>query len=475
MGVGMADASDQGDLARGIELARQGRKEAAYASLRRALFSDGDSALLRSWLAAVAPSPGESIQHLERALELEPDNSQVLASLDAARRQVGTDTAPAPSPRIVPPAFPSEVVPPAPPTVSPLAAAHAGAGLPTPWNATPGTEPSPDALVPAAPAPPPVEPVRPHSVGEVVGTMGTGVRRPVLGGAPGDLDGSGPPPGPEMLQDGSSAPRSRPRRPPPDRPAGNRLLPVLLGLIVVLLLIGVVAFMSLNTGTLAGGAPGTAAPVNTATRTPDAAATAATTATAGAVAVATQTGVAQATIAVESASYRQAAITLMQDIRAEDGDIGNTIHQVDSGVLAPLDAAPLIAQYTRDQGAFSMRARNLDSPVAYRQHQGQVMDALDVRGQAVEVAADYVSKLRELGDAGEASRQADAAYDAAAAVYAQNNSQENFVASVRAKQLRDDARNQLARLRTYVDQDQQKFQSLWAQYNNQMPDMPAME
>src|SRR5689334_12765294 len=115
MGVGMADASDQGDLARGIELARQGRKEAAYASLRRALFSDGDSALLRSWLAAVAPSPGESIQHLERALELEPDNSQVLASLDAARRQVGADTALAPGLRIVPPAFPSEAAPPAPP------------------------------------------------------------------------------------------------------------------------------------------------------------------------------------------------------------------------------------------------------------------------------------------------------------------------------------------------------------------------
>jgi hypothetical protein len=252
------------------------------------------------------------------------------------------------------------------------------------------------------------------------------------------------------------------------------MLPVLLGLIAVLLLIGVVSFMSLNTGTLAGGAPGTAAPAHTATATPNAAATAATTATAGALAVATQTGVAQATIAVESADYRHAATQLMQDIRSQDGDIGNTIHQLDSGVLAPLDAAPMVAQYTRDQGAFAMRARNLDSPVVYRQHQGQVMDALDVRGQAVEIAADYVSKLRELADAGEASRQADAAYDAAAAVYAQNNSQENFVASVRAKQLRDDARNQVERLRTYVDQDQQKFQALWAQYNNQMPDMPAM-
>ncbi len=474
MGVGMADASDQGDLARGIELARQGRKEAAYASLRRALFSDGDSALLRSWLAAVAPSPGESIQHLERALELEPGNSQVLASLDAARRQVGVDTAPAPSPRIVPPAFPSEAGPPAPTIVSPFAAAPVGAGLPSPWTAAPGTEPGPDTAVPSPPEPLPVEPVRPHSVGEVVGTMGSGVRRPVRGGPPPASDGAGIPAAPWVPMEGGPAP-PRPRRgPPPDRPARNRMLPVLLGLIVVVLLIGVVAFMSMNTGTLAGGVPGTTAPANTATRTPDAAATAATTATAGAVAVATQTGVAQATIAVESAGYRQAATALMQDIRAEDGDIGNTIHQVDSGVLAPLDAAPLLAQYTRDQGAFAMRARNLDSPVAYRQHQGQVMDALDVRGQAVEVAADYVSKLRELADAGEASRQADAAYDAAAAVYAQNNSQENFVASVRAKQLRDDARNQLARLRTYVDQDQQKFQSLWGQYNNQMPDMPAM-
>jgi hypothetical protein len=468
MGVGMADASDQGDLAHGIDLARQGRKEAAYASLRRALFSDGDSALLRSWLAAVAPTPGESIQHLERALELEPGNSQVMASLDAARRQVGAENAPPGSPRIVPPAFPSEPVAPPPGGGSPGAGAPAGADLPMPWTAAPGMEPGAEPA--ASPAPPPVEPVRPHSVGEVMGAAGISVRRPVLGGAAPAAEGTA---GPWVPAEGGAA-SSRPRRPPPDRPARNRMLPVLLGLIAVLLLIGVVSFMSLNTGTLAGGAPGTAAPAHTATATPNAAATAATTATAGALAVATQTGVAQATIAVESADYRHAATQLMQDIRSQDGDIGNTIHQLDSGVLAPLDAAPMVAQYTRDQGAFAMRARNLDSPVVYRQHQGQVMDALDVRGQAVEIAADYVSKLRELADAGEASRQADAAYDAAAAVYAQNNSQENFVASVRAKQLRDDARNQVERLRTYVDQDQQKFQALWAQYNNQMPDMPAM-
>jgi hypothetical protein len=459
MGVGMADASAQGDLAHGIELARQGRKEAAYASLRRALFSDGDSALLRSWLAAVAPTPGESIQHLERALELEPGNSQVQASLDAARRQVGAESATPVSPRIVPPAFPSEPVAPPPGGAAPAAAA-------------PGVEPG--AEPPAPPAPPPVGPVRPHSVGEVVGTLSSGVRRPVLGGAAPGADGTGAPGTPWVPPEAGAAPPRRRSGPPPDRPARNRLLPVLLGLIVVLLLIGVVSFMSLNTGALTGSATGTTAPAQTATRTPNAAATAATTATAGAVAVATQTGVAQATVAVESADYRRAATQLMQDIRAQDGDIGNTIHQLDSGVLAPLDAAPLVAQYTRDQGAFAMRARNLDSPVVYRQHQGQVMDALDVRGQAVEIAADYVSKLRELGDAGEASRQADAAYAAAAAVYAQNNSQENFVASVRAKQLRDDARNQVDRLRTYVDQDQQKFQALWAQYNNQMPDMPAM-
>ena len=446
----MADASDQGDLAHGIDLARQGRKEAAYASLRRALFSDGDSALLRSWLAAVAPTPGESIQHLERALELEPGNSQVQASLDAARRQVGAESAPPASPRIVPPAFPSEPV------------------LPPPAAAAPGAELGADPVAP--PAPPPVEPVRPHSVGEVMGTAGISVRRPMLGGAEPAAEGAARP----WVPADSGAATSRPRRPPPDRPARNRMLPVLLGLIVVLLLIGVVSFMSLNTGTLAGGVPGTVALARTATATPNVAATAATTATAGAIAVATQTGVAQATIAVASTDYRRAATQLMQDIRSQDGDIGNTIHQLDSGVLAPLDAAPMVAQYTRDQGAFAMRARNLDSPVVYRQHQGQVMDALDTRGQAVEIAADYVSKLRELADAGEASRQADAAYEAAAAVYAQNNSQENFVASVRARQLRDDARNQVERLRTYVDQDQQKFQALWGQYNNQMPDMPTM-
>src|SRR6476646_10256093 len=125
MGVGMADAGDQGDLAHGIELARQGRKEAAYASLRRALFSDGDSALLRSWLAAVAPAPGEAIQHLERALELEPGNSQVHASLDAARRQIGTESPLPVSPRIIPPAFPSEPVAPASGIVSSIAGVSA--------------------------------------------------------------------------------------------------------------------------------------------------------------------------------------------------------------------------------------------------------------------------------------------------------------------------------------------------------------
>src|SRR5947208_538263 len=90
----MAESSERTDLERGIELAQQGQKEAAYASLRRALFSDGDSPELRLWLAQVAATPGESLQHLERAQELEPDNAEVAAALEQARPQPGAEPPP---------------------------------------------------------------------------------------------------------------------------------------------------------------------------------------------------------------------------------------------------------------------------------------------------------------------------------------------------------------------------------------------
>jgi hypothetical protein len=60
----------------------------------------------------------------------------------------------------------------------------------------------------------PVEPVRPHSVGEVVGTMGSGVGPPDQGGAPPATERARKPEAPRVHKEGGPPPP-----PPPPTPA----------------------------------------------------------------------------------------------------------------------------------------------------------------------------------------------------------------------------------------------------------------
>ena len=153
---------DSGDMAQGIALARQGQREAAYVRLRKAIFSEGDAAELRIWLAEVSPSTAERVQHLERAAALDPDQPQVADALAAARTQwAAEDYAPAPAPSAPPPSAPARPQPgqvafgsggPAPPAPSPFG----GPSAPLPPASAPDTAFTPTwASPPATPAPTP--------------------------------------------------------------------------------------------------------------------------------------------------------------------------------------------------------------------------------------------------------------------------------------------------------------------------------
>src|SRR2546430_1806687 len=113
----MAESDDL--IEQGIAQARSGQREAAYATLRRSLYAEGDSTNLRVWLAATSPSLAEAQTHLGRALELEPDNAQAPNGLRWVAQQLAAGvTAPpsAPAPWAggpaaalpAPPAFPGE-------------------------------------------------------------------------------------------------------------------------------------------------------------------------------------------------------------------------------------------------------------------------------------------------------------------------------------------------------------------------------
>src|SRR5215212_2115611 len=116
----MADAESQ--LARGIALARAGQKEEAYLLLRRALFAEGDDANLRVWLGAVAPNLNEALAHLERAVELAPNNPQAVGGLAWVREQLAAaPPPPPPTPMFAQP--PPSYAPPPPPAPTPRMAA----------------------------------------------------------------------------------------------------------------------------------------------------------------------------------------------------------------------------------------------------------------------------------------------------------------------------------------------------------------
>ena len=134
----MAESDDL--IEQGIAQARSGQREAAYATLRRSLYAEGDSTNLRVWLAATSPSLAEAQTHLERALELEPDNAQARNGLRWVAQQLAAGvTAPPPAPapatlRRPPLAPPSPIVAPsaeaapaAAPTLQPVAVAAASA------------------------------------------------------------------------------------------------------------------------------------------------------------------------------------------------------------------------------------------------------------------------------------------------------------------------------------------------------------
>ncbi|HUS13845.1 MAG TPA: hypothetical protein VM536_02400, partial [Chloroflexia bacterium] len=359
----MADTGQQGDMARGIALAQAGQTAAAYASLRRALFSEGDAADLRLWLAQVAPTPGERVQHLERAAALEPDHPHVATALAAARAQHPAPPSAAPGSSVIRPLAPRPAVPPpvgtpaaapvftspfaAPVPAPPPAAVNGSAAEPLPGYlaafATPAglADPAPVATPArqaerAAPTADPaarVEAVRPHSVGETpahrtVGLRGIGEGRPAgagLGDPDGMLVNPAPAASPGLSRPSAGVPASPARRAVgAPAAAGTGRRPLMLGVGVLLLLLAGMAAVLGPPAVLPLLAPATVPPAGgtaTAQAVLDAAVAAGATATAAGEAQATLTAAPAATMAVEVALYRSEVTSLVQEIREQDRGI----------------------------------------------------------------------------------------------------------------------------------------------------------
>ncbi len=497
-----------GDMAQGIALAQQGRREAAYARLHKALFSEGDAAELRLWLAETAPTTAERVQHLEQAAALEPGRPQVIEALTAARAQwAGEARAP-----VAPPAPPPTGAAPWPRPVqvtpgsgSPAPSPFAGGAAPLPpptaapagefdWFAQGVASETPPA------APPPAGPVRPHAVGEVLRGRSPAVRRPTgpleESARPSSMIYSGsspavnypepsPYPAPASAPPEAAAPprytaagapvspsnpvaynvTTRPAALPPAMQPRRRIMPALLGLLVLLLLLGGGAFVLLRPS---GRSSTGIAPAGPAV---DAAAPA--TATAAAVAVrATAAALPTLTAQAVNRAYSDTVTALISQIRDNDRDVADTVHQAGSGVLTPAEATTRIQGYVLAGRSYKSAVSRLVAPPPYISRRGLLLTALDARAQALDTATAYVDKLSQIPDATKADSAAAADFQAAQQAAQRNPSDLNIGKLIQTRRLAETAQAALSRLQTYTDQTQQQFDTEWSAYNAALPPAP---
>lgn len=419
------EGMEPSDLARGVDLARQGQRGEAQSTLRRALFTEGDSAVLRLWLAEVADDPQERLEHLERAHDLEPHSPDVVAALAAARRDPAV-------------AFPAS-----------------GARQTGPRLAT--------AVLPEAPAPRPASVVCPACrtineagqatcarCGAALPALDAAV--PAAGVAPVALEF----PGARLFANATPAPEpQRSRR------------PLILAAVAALALI---ALLALGGPALLGAWQRAQAPQATATATAHQAAALGATVTAGAPGTATAAAVVAA--AADSAGYRAALAPFLDRLRAQDAEVVDLVHQVDNNILTPQIAATRFQTITQQSAAFQAEAARLEPPAALQQHQAQVVAALETRAGALAGAASYVERLVELGAAGAAGQDATQAYHAAETRLAKQNTPDNYAALLRARTALEAAQSQVNRLETYRDQDHDRFLTGWQAYNSALPPPP---
>ncbi|HMA35793.1 MAG TPA: hypothetical protein VKY74_15110, partial [Chloroflexia bacterium] len=378
---------------------------------------------------------------------------------------------PAPAPVVI---QPPDSAPPAP-VLADWAQEPPAAVDPAPPAGEPPTPPAPYGR------PAPADAVRPHAVGDVLAhrSVGRGVSDyspQTLSGSPREegVGGGYPgapvqPPAYGVFDEAHMGPAAAPGRPAPAAARRSRL-PLLLGALVVLALLGGIGVaLSGGLGTLLVSTP---PPTADRAATAAAAAAGAATATAGAASAATLTAIPAATAATAAGIYSDQITALVQQVRAGDNDVVNSLHQADDGMITPKDAIALFENYTHANTIYKGQTAQLTAPLLYEHHLGQVSDALAARADALAVAADYLQKLRDLNDAQKTAQDADTTYTAAATVYAQNNSTDNYATLLRAKQALDNAQGEVSRLRTYADQDHQKFDSSWQDYNSLLPMVP---
>ncbi len=521
------------DLQRGIDLAQQGHKEAAYAHLRRALYTEGDSGTLRLWLAATAPTTAELVQHLERAASIEPTNREIAASLAEMQSRLAAEGGtPPPGLQITPPPPPDpasttllaesllpswathaapDVIPGAagstqPHAVRTLLIRPRALGGPTPPGPAPARVPGPEdtmpALVTEEEAPPVPVPTEAPAVAVFPDARGA------LGGPPPVLE------------------PQKPRR-------RGWVLPAVLALIILLLvLVGGGLLFAPNT--LRGlvfappsatpppaatvpptavaviGAPATAPPTASPTSSaqitgvltaapapPSATAPAAlpspvvTTAppaaaptsvptsaptselttepTAPAAPPATSVAGPATAVPAPTGNYTDTVNSVLTGLRVADGQVANVLHQVDTGELALPDAQETVTSLA--SGTTDARARlNAPTvPAAAQAQQQQLLAALDLRAQALTYASQYLQKQVALAAAQQAQTDAQAAFQAAYAAYNRDNTDAEYAQVLATRQALDDATAQVARLQAAAEQDQQQFQTLWDQYHAALP------
>jgi tetratricopeptide (TPR) repeat protein len=514
----MAEAESQ--LAQGIALARAGRKDEAYALLRRALFAEGDDATLRIWLGATAPNLNEALAHLERAVALAPDNPQARGGLDWVRQQLASAPAPPPTPTFAQRPPPPE----APPAPEPRPAGGGmtlGApppsrmvGRPLEPAATETAPPPGEGLacgncgMPYRPgdrfclrcgrplgAPAPTAPAAEDGAGN--GRAAGGLRRPSLAPPPAAPDETEAPlgltiaPPPRSLTgrrlDDDAAPHSippPPTAPPPTislgqpkaPPRGNRRGTVLLGVLValvVLLLLAALAFyvMAIQPGQQAG-ANATATVVAA-----EAAATAAVVANATQEAGATATAQREATVAVRPTltakagtdQYYKQLATILQQVETQDNDVTRTLEGVRNGTLDYDNAQTQFNRYADQSYEVRDAVTRLSAPADQREEHQSLIEALSARSRAVVAGKQLVNDLIGMALAQLRVDYTQQDLDASDKTCAEGKDKAACGRATLLRQQIETLKENLEAQRAYADQDFDQFSTNWDQYKQLMP------
>jgi tetratricopeptide (TPR) repeat protein len=479
-------------LQEGIALARAGQKEQAYAVLRRALFITGDDATLRVWLGATAPTLEEALTHLERAVALEPGNTQAHAGVQWVQEQMGTQP-------------PSQAAPLAP--VEPQGADTSVRSAPSRLAGRPLDTPGPDTH-PAGILACPNCGMRANpgdrfclrcgrplaAASEAAGAA------PGAGGAPAlDLTIAPPPrslsfrplaaeaspaaapPAPTLPEMEPPQTVFAPKSPRAARQEGgraaSRLLPaVLVGAAVVLLLGLVGVYVFAIRPAQQSSAEATAVAIAASAH---ATATVAATATQGAIAQATArrqaTMAAAPTVTAQARAehYFSQIATILQQVIAQDTDIEHTMEGVQNGILGYDVAATQFKQFVDDSAGMKGQLAQLSVPPEQRRHHQQMTEALAVRGQGVIAGQQFIEDLADLAYAVYKSEQADKDLKLAQTACAQTKARADCNQEIIAQRTYDDTSSAADRARIYAEQSLQDYNRQWQQYKQLMPTGPS--